>query len=503
MTDRSNSFWGLLKRAFFLQAPPGVLDSENPNHLKELVLYWMVVLGVSGGLVVLLITLPELIAREYWVQSSVDVSMYLLCLCVFILRGTPYRLRSSLIIISFYLIGLAIIYSVGPFYATREWLLAFVIFASLLLGWVGMLCSLSLALVTLVVLGVFINSGYWSEIGTPASMVEDWVHISADTFLLALMLSTVITYIFHRLENEVEERKVIEQNLRESEAKYRLLAENISDNIWLFDLTTQKFSYNSPSVERISGFSVEEALNRSLEEALTPSSLEIVTNSLAEELNAVTEDRDRNRSRVFELEEYHKNGFTVPIEVSTRFIYDDVGTPTAVIGVTRDISARKALQSQLRRAQKMEAIGTLAGGIAHDFNNILSIIMGYGEIAQEKIGKGENNSEEIDIIGNAALRARDLVQQILAFSRKSESEPEPLDLNQLISQAANLLKNTIPKMIQLDLQLQNGLPLIMADPTQLEQVIINFTTNACDAMPEGGRLRPLQKVGAPDSSLPA
>jgi PAS domain S-box-containing protein len=149
---------------------------------------------------------------------------------------------------------------------------------------------------------------------------------------------------------------------------------------------------------------------------------------------------------------------------------------------------KQKVETQLRQAQKMEALGTLAGGIAHDFNNILAAIMGFGEIALQNAEMGAPNTKEIGQVLAAAGRASHLIRQILTFSRKVEAQLKPLALNRVITQAVRLLKRTIPKMVNIELVLAEDLKLITGDAIQMEQVLVNLTTNAIDAMPEGGKL---------------
>ena len=146
------------------------------------------------------------------------------------------------------------------------------------------------------------------------------------------------------------------------------------------------------------------------------------------------------------------------------------------------------IEAQLRQAQKMESLGTLAGGIAHDFNNILSAIMGYSELALQDAQVGAVSPQSIKEIHKAGERARDLVTQILTFSRKMEPDLKPIDLNQVVKQTEKMLTRTFPKMISIEHQLSDDLWLINADAGKMTQLLMNLCTNAHDAMPDGGQL---------------
>ncbi len=148
----------------------------------------------------------------------------------------------------------------------------------------------------------------------------------------------------------------------------------------------------------------------------------------------------------------------------------------------------RRMESQLRQSQKMEALGTLAGGIAHDFNNILSVIMGYAEIAFTDSLKGAVNSDDLQELVKAAERAKDLVRQILTFSHRMEPESKAVDLNREVETVATLIQKVLPKMIEVRLDLGQDMPLINGDPSQIQQMLMNLGTNARDAMPNGGKV---------------
>ena len=156
------------------------------------------------------------------------------------------------------------------------------------------------------------------------------------------------------------------------------------------------------------------------------------------------------------------------------------------IATLRDISRSKELSAQLQQAQKMEAIGTLAGGIAHDFNNILSIILGYASLLEDEVEDAGETRENLDMVVRAARRARDLVEQILTFSRRSERERRPLDPKPVFAEALKLLRSTLPATIEIRTHIDEAPMQLLADPSQLHQVLMNLCTNAAHAMSESG-----------------
>ncbi len=313
---------------------------------------------------------------------------------------------------------------------------------------------------------------------------------SADRIRLGehdLLLTTI-----HDISQQVE----AQEKLRQSEEKYRLLAENVTDIIWTSDLNLV-FTYVSPSSERVCGWSPAEWTSKPLRDFLIPASFEAVQRQLREETAGTGPDRSEGpRVVTMELEMYRKDGTTGWYEVSAQFIRDDDGNPLSIIGVTRDIAERKnaeiqktRLEQQLRQAQKMEAVGTLAGGIAHDFNNILFAVIGYAELCLQDIAD-EDHRWNLTQVLSACGRAKTLVNQILAFSRQVEQERRPLDVVPLAKETIKFLRSSLPSTIDVRLDAGAGAGTVLADPTQIHQVLMNLCTNAAHAMrASGGRLR--------------
>ncbi len=224
-----------------------------------------------------------------------------------------------------------------------------------------------------------------------------------------------------RLESIVEARTA---ELKTSETRYRLLAENITDVIWVMELDCSHFTYISPSIVTFRGYTPEEAMVLSLEESLTSTSAQKVRSALEEELAIERSGRaDPFRSRVLELEHRCKDGSTVWAEVRGSILRTESGSIIGLVGVTRDITERQQLEEekqnlvvQLQNAQKIEAIGTLAGGIAHDFNNYLTSILGNILLAGHPNTSSTLRSKFLGIAEKATLRAKDLTHHLLTFA---------------------------------------------------------------------------------------
>lgn len=183
-----------------------------------------------------------------------------------------------------------------------------------------------------------------------------------------------------------------------------------------------------------------------------------------------------------------KDGSEFPAQLSSSVINDPSGYPIALIGVATDITERKRLERQLHQSQKLEAIGKLAGGISHDFNNLLTVIQGYSELLLSKININDPIAGQIRQISEAANRAEALTRQLLAFSRKQIMKPRVIDLNHLINDMQDMLQRLIGADIKFVISLHSDLGKIKADPSQIEQVIMNLVVNARDAMQTGGSL---------------
>ncbi len=288
----------------------------------------------------------------------------------------------------------------------------------------------------------------------------------------------------------ITERKLAEQKLRESEARYRLLAENSTDVIWVMDLQG-RFQYVSPSVFQLRGYTPEEVTRQPLEEVVCESSLQRIREDMA---RAIRQARGEQPVAVSltEVEQPRKDGTTVWTEVSAKLIFDDNGNSVGIQGVSRDITERKRAESirlemerRLLHAQKLESLGVLAGGIAHDFNNLLMAMIGNLDMAMLDLSPLSSARSSIEQAVNAAKRAADLTRQMLAYSGKGRFITTCLNLSELVEENVHMLRSAVLKNVVLNLRLEKELPSILADAGQMQQIVMNLITNASEAI--GGR----------------
>ena len=281
---------------------------------------------------------------------------------------------------------------------------------------------------------------------------------------------------------DLTERRRAEQVLRESEERFRQLAENIHEVFWISDPEKRTILYVSPAYETIWGRSCEGLIRNASDwlEAIHPDDRAGVTAALEKQLRG---DYDE----VFRV--VRPDGTIRWVRDKAFPIRDRAGNVYRIVGTAEDITENRKLEAQFLQAQKMEAIGTLAGGIAHDFNNILSAITGYTELIKMQVGSDPQVSSYLQALQQASTRAAALVRQILAFSRRGNQERRPIQLRSVVEESLKLLRATIPVTIAFDVKLDDHLPPVLADGTQIHQVMMNLGTNASHAMRERtGRL---------------
>ena len=277
-----------------------------------------------------------------------------------------------------------------------------------------------------------------------------------------------------------DERHRASNALRESEMRYRNLFKYATCGICLIDADGNFMEANQAMIEMLGCQSEVEVLGLNVASA--------VYRHREERESLLMEASQHDRFRGIRVEMNRRDGRSVSVRLSGRTVRDDHGQVNTIEMIAEDTTEHEHLEKQIHQLQKFEAIGRLAGGMAHDFNNQLSVILGYSERILGSLAPADPLHKAASRIREAALRAAGLTNQLLAFGRGQVLKPRILDLNRFVRQYTNMLRKLLGKEIEVIARLEPGLGLVSADPSQLDQVMMNLAVNARDAMPQGGRL---------------
>jgi two-component system cell cycle sensor histidine kinase/response regulator CckA len=281
---------------------------------------------------------------------------------------------------------------------------------------------------------------------------------------------------------DITETKRLERETKERRLYLESVLACAPDAIVTMDAQHRILEWNA-GAERLFGYTPEEVVGRNIDELVTGSD----AHALGEATGLTRQVLAGESIPPTETVRYRKDGTPVDVIVSGSPIW--IGDELiGVAAVYTDITERKQLEAQLRQAQKMEALGSLAGGIAHDFNNLLTPIGGFADLLMWKVPESSKQYEYLRQIKIATERAADLTRQLRLFTRQEEGELRPVQLNGVVEETFALLEHSIPKEITIELRLESELWAVEADPSQISQVLMNLCVNARDAMPDGGTL---------------
>ncbi len=316
----------------------------------------------------------------------------------------------------------------------------------------------------------------------PTSYEARGIRKNGEEVSLKLTTSSIVLLgrrVLQGVVEDITERKRAEEMLRESEEKFRNLAEQ-SPNM-IFINKKGRIVYANKKCEEVMGYSREEFYSPDFDflTLIAPEYVDLITANMTRHMRG-------EEVPPYEYALITKEGKRIETILAPKLIR--YGGEIAILGTITDITERKRLEERLRRSQKMEAVGRLAGGVAHDFNNLLTAITGYSDLLLRDLDDHDPLRQDVEQIMKAGERAASLTRQLLAFSRGQALQPQVLDLNATVADMGKMLRRLIGEDIDLVTVLDPELERVKADPSRIGQVIVNLAVNARDAMPQGGRL---------------
>jgi PAS domain S-box-containing protein len=291
----------------------------------------------------------------------------------------------------------------------------------------------------------------------------------------------VMSDITERMEAE-EAIRITQEALGQERDLLNSLLDNIPDQIWIKD-TNSKFVRTNKATALWFGLSDPD-------QVVGKGGFDFFTEEFARQEYEGEQELIRSGKTVVgkEAKETWPDREDTWVSTTKVPLCNPEGDIIGIIGISRDVTEHKKLEEQFRQSQKMEAVGRLAGGVAHDFNNMMTVVIGYSEFLLSKLKKEDAEYKSVEGIMNAGKRAASLTQQLLAFSRKQVFQPHVVNLNALVTDLEKMLKRLIGEDIDLQLDLDSKLGAVRADPSQIDQIIMNLAVNARDAMPRGGKI---------------
>jgi PAS domain S-box-containing protein len=486
------------------------LNGADPRN--EDLAYWrerILSTILAGGLALtVLAVIPAVfmsLTEGRWQLLAVDLAAFTLAALLLRWRRLDLRAKSAAVLAIVYAVGVFISLNLGFASGGPAWLFFFAVLSGVLTGLKGALAAAALNAATLAALALYLSAEapFWQQLNISFQRALtagiNFVVLNTVSAVAVAVLVNGLHALNRRTLQATAELEKERAALRQSETRYRVLAESLPDVIWSMDMNL-RFTYVGPRAHSMQGWTREEHLKLGLNEIMTPASIEKVTKAYSVELAKTLERGATGNPTTLELELLHKSGSTVWAEVTATFLFGEDGKPSGILGVTRDITERRKaarereqMAESLERAKKMESLGTLAGGVAHDLNNLLAGIVSYPDLLLWDLPQASPLRRPLETIRDTGKKAAAIVQDLLTLTRRGVSAHEVLDLNELIQnqiqspEFKRLLK--FHPQVEIKTELDPGLMNVVGSGVHISKTVMNLVSNAAEALPEGGIIR--------------
>ncbi|WP_373060702.1 ATP-binding protein [Gemmatimonas sp.] len=416
----------------------------------------------------------------------IDVLAVVLLATLVVLKQLPFTVRATVFCLILYGLGAGLVVWVGSI--SQIFLLGFSIMTTLLLGTRAGLAATVLSTITLLLIGSVGFAAPDTFMVASSQGRSGWITITLNFALIAILLTLAIDVVITAMEKALRQEILARSSFERQQAVLRTLIDAMPDVVFTKDSYGRFELANRAACIQFGKEREDEVIGLSAFD-IWPSEFAAVRD--AEDAQVLSGNAILNSEGSRPLPDGSTRWFLV-IKVPLRNAQGEI---TGLVGISRDITDRKLaevqrnqLQQELQQSQKMEAVGQLAGGIAHDFNNLLTIITGHSGLLLSLPDSSPDVQESVQEISDAADRAAALTRQLLAFSRQALLLPEVIDVNAIVLNTSKLLRRLIGEDISLSTTLDSHVAAVRADPSQLNQILMNLALNARDAMPTGGAL---------------
>ena len=494
-------------------------------YWRERILFSVLAAGTGLSSIALVPAIYMALSEGLWLLMIIDLGALVINTSLLMLRGVDLRKRTTAVLCITFIVGVSVINQAGFISGGVSWLFCAAVLAGVLLGLRAAVFTIilnagALGILWWYTLPKYSNNPYESI--TAARAVTAWANFLFLNAVTAISVTALVNGLQalnqktvaaskalkderadllrtrEKLKDEIADRMRSEKALYQSEQKYRLLAENIQDVIWMMDMNLN-FTYVSPSIKKMQGWDSDEYMKLTLDRIMKPASLSKVFDEFNLQSNSVRKQGPASVSCSLELELIHKSGATIWAEVTASFLRGKDNHPIGVLGVAHDITERirterekQALQESLARSRKMEALGTLAGGVAHDLNNVLSGVVSYPDLLLLDLPKHSPIREPIEIIRESGKKAAAIVNDLLTLARRGVHNLDVLNINELVEEYIRSPEYqkliSFHPLVEVETRLDPSLLNILGSRIHLSKTIMNLVSNSAEAIPGHGKI---------------